>query len=135
FEEPISLVNIVGVLLNAVFLDSLEADHERMDRINRTVARLTDEERAKHPDRLRVIPVLAVKPSQDLGSLASEQFDRFPRSLKHLLRGLGASTDTGWDLLSYLAFDSAYTKRLLELGRSDALAMKAELIDFLGPSV
>lgn len=131
FDERVSLVNVVGVLLNAVFLDSLEADHERMERINRTVAALSDDARAAHPDKLRVIPVLAVKPSKDLGSLASEQFARFPRSLRHLLKGLGASADTGWDLLSYLAFDTAYTRRLLELGRQDALAMKDELSAFL----
>jgi NTE family protein len=131
YDDKISLVNIVGVLLNAVFLDSLESDHERMERINRAVSALTPEQRAAHPDKLRVIPVLAVKPSKDLGSLASEQFERFPRALRHLLRGLGASVDTGWDLLSYLAFDSAYTRRLLELGREDALAMKDQLLAFL----
>lgn len=131
YDERISLVNIVGVLLNAVFLDSLEADHERMERINRACAALSPEQLAAHPDRLRNIPVLAVKPSKDLGSLASEQFERFPRSLRHLLRGLGASTDTGWDLLSYLAFDGAYTRRLLELGRQDAFALKGPLLEFL----
>jgi NTE family protein len=124
----VSLVNIVGVLLNAVFLDSLEADHERMERINRTIAALAPELREKHPDKLRIIPVLAVKPSKDLGSLASEQFDRFPRALRHLLRGLGASHDSGWDLLSYLAFDKAYTKRLLELGRADAFSHEEEIV-------
>lgn len=131
FEDKVSLVNIVGVLLNAVFLDSLEADTERMERINRTIACLNEDQRSAHPDKLREIPILAVKPSKDLGSLASEQFERFPRSLRHLLKGLGASTDTGWDLLSYLAFDTAYTKRLLELGRADAYAMKDQLLAFL----
>jgi NTE family protein len=132
YDERISLVNVVGVLLNAVFLDSLESDHERMERINRAVLALSEEQRAAHPDKLRHIPVVVVKPSVDLGSLASEQFDRFPLALRHLLRGLGASVDSGWDLLSYLAFDAAYTRRLLELGRADALSMREELLRFFG---
>ncbi len=131
YDQQISLVHIIGVLLNAVFLDSLETDHERMERINRAVAALTPEQRANHPDKLRQIPVLCIKPSRDLGSLASEHFERFPRSLRHLLRGLGASATSGWDLLSYLAFDTAYTRQLLELGREDAHAMKDEIVTFL----
>ena len=58
-----------------------------------------------HPDHLRPVPVLAIKPSKDLGILASEQFHAFPRALRHLLRGVGASDRAGWDLLSYLAFE------------------------------
>jgi NTE family protein len=51
-----------------------------------------------------------------------------------MLRGLGASDERGWDLLSYLTFDGAYTGQLLELGRSDALARKDEIKKFLDPS-
>jgi NTE family protein len=131
YPESLSLVNIVGVLLNAVFLDSLEADLERLERINRTIQLLDQERRGSHPDQLRHIPILAIKPSRDLGSLASEQFQRFPRALRHLLRGLGASDDAGWDLLSYLAFDSAYTGRLLSLGYDDAVARRDEISRFL----
>lgn len=127
YPEDLSLVSIAGVLLNAVFLDSLETDLERLERINRTTRRLEAANAGPHPDLLRTIPIVAIKPSRDLGSLASEQFQRFPRALRHLLKGLGASDDTGWDLLSYLAFDSAYTRRLLELGYDDALAARGEI--------
>jgi len=58
-----------------------------------------------------------------------------PRALRHLLKGLGASDDTGWDLLSYLAFDTAYTTRLLELGYEDALKQKSEIEAFLKADV
>jgi NTE family protein len=118
----ISLVDIAGVLLNAVFLDSLETDLERMRRINRTLALLSTTAGETHADHLRVIPVEAVLPSKDLGALAAEEFGRLPRTLRYMLRGLGASDEKGWDLLSYLAFDRAYTRHLLELGRADAHA-------------
>lgn len=126
-----TVADITGVLLNAVFLDSLETDLERMERINRTVQLL---HRGAAPDaifELRNIPVLPIRPSRDLGSLAAELFDRFPLALRHLLKGIGASGRTGWDLLSYLAFDGAYTRRLLNLGYEDAQTHKDELISFL----
>lgn len=118
----ISLVDIAGVLLDAVFLDSLEADLERVQRINRTVSLLPEPALEAHADRLRVVPVEPVLPSKDLGALAAAEFDRLPCTLRYMLRGIGASNEKGWDLLSYLAFDRAYTRRLLDLGRADAQA-------------
>ncbi len=126
----ISLIDIAGVMLNAVFLDALELDAERMQRINDTAKILTQEGRP-HPFHLRNIPLLVVRPSQDLGTLASEQFDRFPRSLRYLLKGLGASREKGWDLLSYLAFNEAYTQPLIQLGYTDVLARREEIQRFL----
>ncbi|MFO1428912.1 MAG: patatin-like phospholipase family protein [Candidatus Competibacteraceae bacterium] len=130
-EMPaISLVDIAGVMLNAAFLDALDTDIERMQRINKTIAalRLAGKE---HPDKLREVPLLVLSPSQDLGTLASEQFNRFSNMLRYLLKGIGASTEKGWDLLSYLAFDEAYTGRLLELGYQDALAQREVIQRFL----
>jgi NTE family protein len=50
--------------------------------------------------------------------------------LRYLLKGIGASTAKGWDVLSYLAFDEAYTHRLIELGQADALAQHDEIEQF-----
>ena len=69
-------------------------------------------------------------PSRDLGALASDQLANFPSFLRHLLRGIGASDDSGGDLLSYLSFDPAYTVPLLELGRADALAQRSAIEAF-----
>ncbi len=125
----ISLVDIAGVMLNAAFLDALDTDIERMQRINKTIVALRQAGK-EHPDRLREIPLLVLSPSQDLGTLASEQFNRFSNMLRYLLKGIGASTEKGWDLLSYLAFDEAYTNRLLELGYQDALAQSDAIQEF-----
>jgi NTE family protein len=121
---------ISGVLLNAIFLDSLDSDVERMERINATLSLLSDEQyaRMKHP--LRSIPLLVLRPSRDLGSLAIEQYRRFPRTLRHLLRGIGASGESGWDLVSYLAFEPAYIERLMELGYDDTLSRRREVESF-----
>jgi NTE family protein len=129
--ERVTLAEIAGVMLNAVFLDSLDADLERLERINQTVALIPHAERSRMAQPLRAIPVLALRPSQDLGRLAADQYDNFPRMLRYLLRGIGATGATGWDLLSYLAFEPVYVGRLLELGYRDTQARRAEILDFM----
>jgi NTE family protein len=128
--ESVSIAQISGVLLNALFLDSLDNDLERLQRINRTLSFIPDELRAKHPDSLRRIPAMSLRPSKDLGRLAADEYRRFPGMLRYLLRGIGAAGDSGWDLLSYLAFQPGYVGRLIELGYDDTMARKGELEAF-----
>ena len=119
--KSISLVDIAGVMLNSIFLDSLDTDLERMERINRTIRSMTEEQRNNHPNGLKEIPIFAVRPSADLGLLAAGAFKEFPASLRYLLRGIGGSHEKGWDLLSYLAFEKEYTVKLMQLGFDDVL--------------
>jgi NTE family protein len=126
---------IAGVLLNAVFLDAIEEDVERLQRINRTVAFLPPEQRGTSSQPLRGIPALVLRPSQDLGTLAADQYGRFPRMLRYLLKGIGATGETGADLLSYLAFEPEYVGRLIELGHTDTLRRRAEIEAFLEPEI
>ncbi len=55
--------------------------------------------------------------------------------LRHLLRGIGATGNTGWDLISYLAFDPIYVGKLIELGYGDTMARRNEIEAFLGTDV
>lgn len=120
--RQLKVADIAGVLLNSVFLDGLEADVERLQRINGTVALLQARGPVPEDFKLRQIPSLAIQPSRDLGGMAAHHFSRFPFVLRRLLRGIGASDERGSDLLSYLSFDSAYTVPLLELGYADGMA-------------
>jgi NTE family protein len=126
-----SLAQIGGELLNALFLDSLESDVERMQRINGTLFGLPDEIMTKHLAHLRYIPVMALRPSRDLGSLVPDLLSKFPFMLRYLLRGIGATQRDGSDLVSYLAFDPAYVTPLIELGYEDTLAKKAAIVEFM----
>ena len=94
-----------GVLLNSVFLDSLDSDVERLERMNKTLALVPREKLSKSDLDVRPIPTLLLRPSQDLGKLAADEYERFPAMLRYLLRGIGASGQAGEDLLSYLAFE------------------------------
>ena len=118
-----SIGQIIGVLLNAIFLDSLEGDVERLMRINTLVE--------DHPKtHFKTIPILMIRPSMDLGSMSQMKTESLPPMLRYLLKGLGVSDDKGLDLLSYLAFDESYTRPLIDLGYEDARKRKDEIRDF-----
>ncbi len=125
---PVS--EIAGVLLNAVFLDSLDPDLERLERTNRTLALVPNGRRGRDLE-VRPIQALALRPSQDLGRLAADEHQRFPAALRWFLRGIGATGRAGEDLLSYLAFEPVYVKRCIDLGYSDAMARRDEIEGFL----
>jgi NTE family protein len=127
---PIS--QIAGLLLNAVFLDSLEEDVERLERMNRTLAFVPPAQREKLPEPLRPIPILALRPSRDLGELAHDQYRRFRGVLRYLLKGIGGAAAESADLLSYLAFEPVYVGRCQELGYADTMARRRQIEAFLG---
>ena len=129
-KESLALSEIGATLLNAVFLETIEADVERLERINRMVELVPPEERPRLPHGVRPVPALVLRPSRDLGQLAGDQYRRFPRFLRYLLRGIGANAGNAPDLLSYLAFEPVYVGRLLELGWEDTLARRADVLRF-----
>jgi NTE family protein len=77
------------------------------------------------------IDVLLIQPSVDPTVIARKHVDRLPRSLRALLRTLGALEARGGLLVSYLLFDAAYTRELMRLGRADAEARRGEILEFI----
>jgi NTE family protein len=121
---------IAGVLLNAVFLDSLDSDLERLQRINRTLQLVPRSKLENGELDVRPIPALVLRPSRDLGKLAADEYHRFPAMLRYLLKGIGAKGHAGEDLLSYLAFEPIYVRRVMDLGYADTLARRDEIVAF-----
>lgn len=109
---------VLEVLLNSAFLDTLDWDAARLERINRLLDRLTPKERRM--ERLRKIGLLVIRPSEDIGRIAVEYEVRLPHLLRYMVRGLGTPETRSADLLSYLLFESTYLSRLIELGEKDA---------------
>lgn len=122
FPNP-TMGQVAGVMLNALFMDSLESDVERLLRTNELIAE------GAHPE-LKPIPILMIRPSKDLGKMTANLSDELPPILRYLLKGIGVSDTEGLDLLSYLAFDVSYTKPLIELGYEDTFKMKDEVLRF-----
>jgi NTE family protein len=130
-EYP-SLAQIAGHVLNSIFLDSLEADLERLRRINKTVGLLSAQQLQEGGVTLRKIDVLLISPSQDIGRIAAKHAHHLPRPVRFLLRGLGATRRSGANLLSYLLFERPYCRELIALGYADAMQRRQEILDFLG---
>ena len=130
--SPPTLAQIAGHALNSIFLDSLESDLERLERINRTVELIPENERIEHGGlTLRRVESLQVSPSEDLGLMAQPFSKLLPLPVKILLRGIGAYRGEGSDLLSYLLFEREYCRELIALGFHDTMAMEAEVRAFL----
>lgn len=123
-----SLAQIAGHAMSSIFLDSIAGDIERLNRINQTLSFLTPEQLARTP--LRPIEMLSISPSERLDTIASRHIDSLPRPVRMLLAGIGATEVRGAALASYLLFEKSYTTELMELGRKDALAHKAEILAF-----
>jgi NTE family protein len=129
-----SLAQIAGHTLSSIFLDALTADVERLQRINRTLALLSDEARLATP--LRPIEALVIAPSQRLDDIAARHVDELPATVRALLRGVGVSGSgrgaQGAALASYLLFEAGYTRELMLLGEADVAARRGEVLAFFG---
>ncbi len=117
-----------GVLLNAVFLDQLDQDANRMELVNGLLARLPESERGS----LRLVDLVLLRPSEDLGRLASRFEPRLPKAFRFMTRGLGTRDTKSPDLLSLLMFQPDYIRALIEVGERDAEARHGEIAALLG---
>jgi len=126
-----SLAQIAGHALNSIFLDALEVDIERLQRINRTIRLISREERDKHKMELREVDVLVVTPSEEIDRIAAHYSHELPRSIRFLLRGLGSGRRGGSTLTSYLLFEPAYCRALIALGYKDTMARREEILGFI----
>ncbi|MFW2389056.1 MAG: patatin-like phospholipase family protein [Polyangiales bacterium] len=140
---------MLGKVLNAFLLDHVNTDLLEVQRINDF---LRDGIRAYGPDFLdrindaarargalaqrRLLSSLVLRPSTDIGQVASEYLAsnrvRFGKSLGRAfisMLDVGAGADA--DLASYLLFDGGFAQTLVEMGRRDAHARRAEIEAFL----
>jgi len=125
-----SLGQIAGHAMSGIFLDALANDIERTERVNRTLALLTPEQRTR--TNLYPLDVLAISPSRPLDLLAPPHLHELARPIRALLRVLGATDRRGASLMSYLLFEAGYVGELLDLGRRDALAQRERILAFFG---
>jgi NTE family protein len=122
-ESP-SLAKVINTLLNAVLLDGIEIDVDRLKKINQFMSQVPD----KIQDRVnfRKVDFVWIRPSVDIGQLAFEHADKLPRFIRYLMRGLGPSEDSK-EMISYLLFDPVFCRKLIELGYVDAMNQKEDI--------
>jgi NTE family protein len=125
---PPSPARALGLLLDSVFMDHLDADAEVLGRANRLI-----EAAGAGVEGLKPVELLMLRPSRDLESIAAEWSHRLPRTLRLAVQGLGGARPGSLGFLSYLAFDPEFTGRLIELGSADAKSHWALIERFLAP--
>ncbi|HEV7731595.1 MAG TPA: patatin-like phospholipase family protein [Candidatus Binatia bacterium] len=127
------LAQICGVFLNAIFLDHIDTDLDHLRRMNELImAYGGGEKRGDGPQEpMRIIEPLVVSPSEDLAMVAQRFAHRMPRMVRYLMDGLGTPDAQSADLMSYLLFDGAYTRALIDIGYHDTHARIDEIEDFL----
>jgi NTE family protein len=143
---------LVGKVLNALMLDHTEYDLDKLRRFN---ALLETGTRTYGPDFLekmnetmqqmrgqsyRMVRELVVRPSRDLSEIAADLLrerkmaaDDEPLPKRWLGAIAKSQLLTQADLASYLLFDSAYAKRLIQLAMDDCHARRDELVSFFDP--
>lgn len=124
-EYP-STAQVVALLFNAVFVDALDADAERLERLNRLAAEMP----RPIPD-LRPVKLLMLRPSRDVGELTEGLRPRLPRSFDRVVRSMGSDSEGSQEFLSYLLFEPEYVGLLMELGYEDAVAQWETIEKFL----
>jgi NTE family protein len=140
FSPP--LAQICGVFLNAIFLDHLDTDLDHLRRMNELIhayagggepepagASVASGPAMSEP--MRIVTPLALSPSEDLAMVAQRFAHRMPRLVRHLMDGLGTPDAQSADLMSYLLFDAAYTRALIQIGYRDAGERIDEIEAFL----
>ncbi len=129
-----SMAQIAGHALSNIFLDALAVDVERLQRINKTLSLLPTEAREATP--LRPLDVLVIAPSRRLDDLAAEHQGSLPAPIRAMLRSVGVSGEgksaSGSALTSYLLFEPSYTVDLINLGMTDTLARRSDVLQFFG---
>jgi NTE family protein len=127
-----TIAEIAGQVLDSVFVDTLNSDLERLQRVNRTLGKIPAELRPGLGLGLRPIETLVIAPSQNLASLAGRHTKSLPMVVRFFFRRIGITRKTGSALLSYLLIESSYTQELIALGYSDAMAQQEEIRRFFG---
>lgn len=118
---------VIGQLMDAIFLEMVDQDVARMERINRIVNKVPPE----HRDGMRPVELMVMRPSRDLAKLAADYEPRLPRAFRLMTRGLGTRQTSSPDVLSMIMFQDDYAKRLMALGEEDAERRGEELDQFL----
>jgi len=126
-----SLAQIGGYMLDTLFMDGLYSDLERLTRLNLILEQIDQSALSGPVGALKPINTLIILPTEDIRDIAMRHVNELPRAVRLLLRGIGAMNKGGLRLISYLLFESGFTRELIDMGFRDAMAMEEDLRSFI----
>ena len=126
-DGPPPLAQIIGIMLNAIFLDALDQDAATLETINE----LLEGHAPGTPSRFRPVNLLLLRPSIDLAKLAANYEFASGGALRLITRGLGTDRTRSPDWLSMLLFNRDYVHTLMQLGWEDARRQQERIETFL----
>ncbi len=121
-----SISQISGYIMDTLFLNSMDADIERLERINALNDQIPEKNR-----QYKNIAHLTISPTEDIAEIAHELFYTFPKGFRIALKILGLHKGNSRRLTSYLMFNKEFCQKLTEMGYQDAHNKKQELENFL----
>ncbi|KVO51383.1 patatin-like phospholipase family protein [Burkholderia ubonensis] len=124
-----SLAQIGQQVLASVFLDSIGSDIERIEHINRMIAHLPHQ--IEVDSGWRHVDVLAIAPSERIELIAAKHLKQLPLTVRGLLGAVGGSQPAGASFASYLLFEEAFARELIELGYRDGCAQHDTLAGWI----
>lgn len=119
-----SLGRVLSILINAILMDAVEADIERLKIINQNLS-------AQNSNQgFQKISLLYLQPSEDIAEIARQQKHELPRMIRFLIGGLGSTSESA-EMISYLLFEPEFCSTLVDLGIRDCHSRKEEILSFL----
>lgn len=155
--HPPSVAELMGRVMNGIFLDRIQFDLEQAQRINKIIdwsQKVFGDDYLDQINRflkkqgiigdiasrgLRKLRYVEILPSEFVSNLFERWFKKarkdgsidFSSMEKLLTRLLDVNTDGAIELLSYLTFSKDYLKELIDLGYEDAKRQRNRLIDLM----
>lgn len=131
-----SMAQMVGHVFNSAFIDSLEHDIDTLVKVNDLVAYVENENPHSPPDGMRKIDLLVIYPSVEFDEIAAKHVQDLPRAMRVAMRVIGATkSGGGGSLVSYLLFEQAFCKELIDCGYRDAMAQRESILEFFMPDL
>ncbi len=120
-----SVARVLNILLNAVLLDGVELDIERLERVNDFIRMVPQQNQGAI--NYKAIDYAWISPSIDIGELAAAKAHRLPRMIRYLIKGLG-TLEEAHEIISYLLFDPDFCSQLIDLGFQDGMKQKDDIL-------
>jgi NTE family protein len=129
--KPPTLAKMIGHVLDSAFIDSLEYDISMTRRQNDLIQNIDRNNLTTlRGKKLKHVDLLVIRPSKEFNEFTPKHIKRLTFPMKSLMRILGAHKSDSV-MGSFLLFEGAFCKELIELGYEDAMNRKEDLKEFL----